>query len=784
VREWRLLSGTVTHLSEWTVDYGDGQERHVQVPHAWRQDVPVTWEGPAIYRTHIDVPLAPSWLLFHGVSYACVVRANGTEIGRHAGIWDAFTVSLKEFIGQEVNLEVEVVKNGGASYPVREVASGFLPFVYHTFGGIYGRVDLVQQDRDPLELTKAAPPTRVKVDGTKISLDGKPFYARGVLTWGWYPEVGHTNPPEEAIRAEVAAVKAQGFNLIKFCLWVPPHRYLEIMREEGLEAWLELPLWDPTPDTDRQEEIAVELERIVSQYRRHGNIVIWTVGCELSTTTSAAYRQRLTKMVKDLTGSPLVKDNSGGSEMYGGDLREYGDFYDFHPYCDTPFYPPVLDSLLPGPRRLMPILLGEFNDIDVHRDLPRTLKESPYWASPESDLNDIGVRWQMDLPRVLVDNRFAHHPEENRHEWLMKSSVRKAVFIRKFVQEAVRAREEIGGYVITGWSDTPISTAGFIDDWGDRRFADADLQPWNGPNCLFLIPSRRPPWVHGGNRPGWIDPHNHFAGRVFWKVGLHSENSLRGRLEWDIVHFNWEGGARPKGRVASGQSDFAAVGALESAEVGQITWEDAEPGGYLLRVKFGTASNSWPIWIVPKPSFEELTDWSLHDPADLFAGSLPRSASRSAGVSPVTKQVLPTPNGGASLYHTNGNGILFLTGEGATPAPFWRESAYEFGYERFWQELGLAHQWERLLPISGDRVIDMEWLRSQLPKNAEIEVLLNRIDVRTYAEAPVAIRATTGEKQLIVTTLRPFGGLGIQPLGLNRNPAGAALLLGLMKSIS
>src|SRR5687768_12658657 len=81
------------------------------------------------------------------------------------------------------------------------------------------------------------------------------------------------------------------------------------------------------------------------------NTIIWTAGCELGTTTSAAYRQRLTKMVKDHTGSPLVKDNSGGSEMYGGDLREFGDFYDFHPYCDTPLYPPVLDSLLPGPRK-------------------------------------------------------------------------------------------------------------------------------------------------------------------------------------------------------------------------------------------------------------------------------------------------------------------------------------------------------------------------------------------------------------------------------------------------
>src|SRR3712207_8007061 len=48
----------------------------------------------------------------------------------------------------------------------------------------------------------------------------------------------------------------------------------------------------------------------------------------------------------------------------------------------------------PGARKSMPILLGEFNDIDVHRDLPRLQSESPYWVSADPALNDQGVRWQ------------------------------------------------------------------------------------------------------------------------------------------------------------------------------------------------------------------------------------------------------------------------------------------------------------------------------------------------------------------------------------------------------
>jgi len=120
-------------LREWTVDYGQGPTP-CTIPHAWRQEVPVTWEGPAIYRCRIELS-GPATLLFHGVSYQARVFLDDELVGTHEGIWDAFTMPVE---GQgSYELRVEVIKNGGVTFPVREVASGFLPFVYHTFGGIY-----------------------------------------------------------------------------------------------------------------------------------------------------------------------------------------------------------------------------------------------------------------------------------------------------------------------------------------------------------------------------------------------------------------------------------------------------------------------------------------------------------------------------------------------------------------------------------------------------------------------------------------------------------------------
>lgn len=777
--------------------------------------MPVTWEGPAIYRTAVDVdflvgePRSPLsgpgglWLVFHGVSYEAQVFVNGAEVGVHRGIWDAFAFPVPD--SGVLQIEVRVTKNGGPSFPVKDVASGFLPFVYHTFGGIYQTVELVRAEGDPTLVNKPERTRWVRAEGTSLfaptsrtrnaaaearskatawlesrgvtkqapapteeqSEAGEhPFYARGVLMWGWYPLDGHTNPPDEVIQREIDQAKKLGFNLLKFCLWIPSHRYLELMELAGLWAWIELPLWDPTPDLDKQEAMASEMERIVSQYSHHPNVALWTCGCELHESTSARYRQRLYEVTKGafVPPGPLVKDNSGSAEMYGGDLREFGDFYDFHPYCDTQFYPPVLDSLLVGPRREMPILLGEFNDIDVHRDLARLREDSPYWASTEPALNDQGVRWQQDLPEALRTNRFATDPQEHRLEALIATSLSKSRFMRKYVQESVRSRSDIAGYVVTGWRDTPISSSGMLDDWDQPRFTPEDLACWNGAGCLFLIPTRRPPWINGGNRPGWIDPFNWFTGRVFLRIGVHSDRDLEGALEWDVLHFSWEGGRRPQGRVAFGAAEPCAVQALDAREVGQIAWDADQPGGYLLRVRYAGQENSWPIWIVPPFEATALKEWALDDPDGRFAGL--------TGFEGVGKKVIGSRLGSGA---TSPVALTFLTNEGTAPMPFWRESAYEFSNAAFWDGLGYREKWERIFPMSPDRAFHLDAVRGAYP-GLDWEVLLNRIDVRTSAEHPVLVVGKSKDQRVVVTTLRPFGGLGVSPMGVLRNPSGAEFL--------
>lgn len=773
-------------LTNWTVDYGQGPIA-CEIPHAWRQDVDVRWEGPAVYRTSVDVPADGGFLVFHGVSYQARVRLNGVEALTHRGIWDAFSVPLGGHAGKTVAVEVEVVKNGGPTFPVRSVASGFLPYVFHTFGGIYQEVELVPGGADPLAALPPAPPTRVKVEGSQILVDDKPFYVRGALTWGWYPEVGHTNPDERAVRRELRMAKGMGFNLIKFCLWVPSHRYLEIMREEGMEAWLELPLWDPSPEPEDQEAIFNEMEAIVRQYRRHANIIIWTCGCELSTTTPADYRRRLVEMVQRETGCPLVKDNSGGAEMYGGDLREFGTFQDFHPYCDLHFYRPVFESLRNGPRPDVPILFGEFNDADAHRDLPRLRANPPFWASSDPALNDQGVRWQHDLPRILAESRWSRTATDgdddlkSAHDRLLRTSVRKVSFMRKCAHEEIRGIREVAGYVITGWRDTPISSSGFTDDWDEPRFT-FETDTWNGPEMLFPIPSRRPPWVPESNRPGWVDPFNMFPGQFFFRIGFHGDRNRTERLEWEVSRYDLTSKDNPLPTIASGSGSLVETAASQPAEVGQVALELTEPGLYRLEARFGKSVNAWlfRVWPAIEPAFWR--DWQLDDPSDRFLGT-------AFGDDPSGKLWVSTssPCDLSDQLRSGRRIALFLEGRSTRLAPWWRECVHLLEVSEDERSGHWLRPWydsfEAQIPVAGDRAIRLEDLQAWLGPEAHIGTVLSRIDVRTYREDPVVVEIRLGDGVALATTMRPYGGLGIQPIGLSRNPSGAHLLRAMLEQL-
>lgn len=713
-------------LRDWSVDYGDGPQP-VQIPHAWGQDQrDVRWEGPAIYRCQVDVPPGEATLVFSGVSAWCRVEVSGIGSAEHLGIWDAFEVPLgKSSVTRTCEITVNVIKNGGATHPVKSMASGFLPYVYHTFGGIFRDVEVVIDE--PIDLMPPAPTTRIQVDGAKILLDGQPTYLRGLLHWGWYPNLHHAHPDLVTCEREILAIQAMGFNMVKFCLWMPPHHYLELLEKHGMWAWIELPLWFPPEDPLLLQHATTEIHHLVNQYRRHSNICAWTAGCELGATLTVEQRQDLVSFIRAATGCPLVKDSSGGAEMYGGDLREAGTFNDFHPYCDLTHFPKVLDLLAPGSRPSAPTLLGEFNDFDCHRDIARLRSDEPYWLSEDRAKNDVGVRWQHDLPALMPTNRFASG--DPNHAALMESSRQQKRFVHQMVNEDIRSRGWISGIVITGLRDTPISSTGFFDDWDQPRFSPPELESFNQKVSFFRIPSRALPWVRGGNRVNGSNPYHHWEGPFQMGLGVHSEVALSVEFRWTVLDEN-------SSVVDQGSAVVSAL-PLDSTHLCNVNFTHLNAGQYRLCVSIGEHASEWPFVVVAPPTDEELTKWLALEEVSHCSGGEPSAI------------------------------VLSRSGP---QRPAFRECAFEID-PRFRACLHSGDLlWADLLQLLSDRTLDP----AQLP--AEAEVVLRRIDTRTYEELPIAAVVRGDERPILWISMNFSGGYGTQPATLKSNPAAVSFL--------
>jgi hypothetical protein len=722
-------------LLQWTCDLGDGP-CPVDLPHTWHGLAPVGFEGPALYQAAFIVPHQTPWLVFHGVSCRCSIRINGMVALVRTGIWDAFSLDLREWVGQRVQVEVEVVKNGGPTVPVGSCASGFLPYVYHTFGGIFRAVEL-----SPLPFQEPPQPAsqRVTVDGGRVLVDGAPFFARGILTWGWNPRTASClmNPQEE--EALISAALRHGFNTIKFCLWAPSHQLLDRMEEEGLMAWLELPVWMPSPH--HLEEIRDECLRIVRQYRGHGNILAWTAGCELGEGIDPEWRRSLVEDIQGLTGHPLVKDNSGGAEMYGGHPIEHGTFDDFHPYCDPAFFPLVLDSLVPGPREVRPTFLGETNDYDVFRPVHQWVQEPPYWASPDPILNEQGARWQYDLPGILEACRTTHLGVwlEEREACLTESSLSQSHWMRTRAFDAMRLVPRLCGWAITGERHTPISSAGILDDEGRDVLPPNKTSPWNAEHRLILLPRRSPPWVMGGNRPGWENPRVRWEGPALFQVALHSGNSGVKSLGWEFPELG-----------LGGECPVSETEPYTPKVVGTFV-ADLPPGKVKLRLCWGSVTSEEVIHVVERRSESDQVVFK-GDP-ETFGFGKPASGGFWVG----------------RRHEGPGPGLVLCEEEGTSSRPWFRESCWSWE-GGLWSENGWVNEWDLLSMVAGDRVLTPAWLNENW---GGWEPLLVRLDTRTFERSPVAVKTSDG---VIVTTLRPHGGLGIQPTGVSRSPAGTQLM--------
>jgi Glycosyl hydrolases family 2, sugar binding domain len=779
----------------------------VDVPNCWEAyGCPHNWQGVGIYRKQVAIPSdfsmsEPIFVRFQAVSCRAQVFANGVLLGEHTGAWDAFELRVPAEIAEAGTFEltVRVIKPGGDALPTNQTTAGFLPYVWgYLHGGIWQDVWLVNGPTPPPE-PAAAP--RITVDGDTPFLDGKPYYPRMALSWGWYPDLLHCNPPEERIRQELQHLAALGFNGVKCCLWIPTERYLEICEEFGFTVWMELPLWLPEIAAEGWVAIAAKYERIVLQLRKHRCITIWTLGCELSTSCPESFLRSMYQRVKELTGSALVRDNSGGGECYGGLLKENADYYDYHLYCDLEFIRGSFDYFVPRWRSPQPWFFGEFCDADACRDLPAVREanggEFPWWFSRNQQVNPQGARWDMNI--LGVWDNVQKYGLEARLPELIAGQRLQTLLHRKFTIETVRSYREMSGYVVTGLYDTPISTAGMLDDFGNPRYRPEEFLGFNSDTVLFLGWHRRRSWDAGGDRPSYIDHWAHPGGQVLLpRIGI-SNYGEAGSVARVSTELSRESDASLISRfesVPTASEREVSAGAVQQIQMAELEVPlVAEPqkcnlstcaefeDGRVIR-------NRWPLWLVPEVAWGEMPSIALIDPINAIAPIVPADKRVALDTADPDAILIATRwSAEVAAWVLSGRNALFIADRYAEfpveECPFWREAMKLFDPHPVWQHFpheGFTDfQFYGLAP-------DCSYTFDTIQKYVDpvaIFPILRRVDARTFVETHYASEAVSASGgRLIITTLRPHGGLGDQPAGIRRCFSGQMLLSAFIKSLA
>ena len=628
-------------------------------------------------------------------------------------------------------------------------------------------------------------------DGHTILLNDEPIYPRMALSWGWYPESMHSNPGPERVRGDFKKLKSLGFNGVKLCLWFPPQYYFDIADETGMLLWVELPMWLPDPTPLFRKQMPLEYERLMRLASQHPSVILYTLGCELNASIGAEILHPLFEMVKRHAGDALVRDNSGGGDAYGGLLNEFAEFYDYHFYSDLQFFRPLLDTFSPRWKQAQPWVFGEFCDLDTFRDLRHVYlanhDERPWWTVRDDKLNPQGARWQFDV--VDWEKRLKENGYWDRGDELVKISHRHALLHRKDTLETVRLYREIGGYVITGESDTPISTAGMWDDLGQVKFDKPDeFRAFNDDLVVLVGWDRRRAWINGGDRTAPWDTHCYRSGatvRPHLVVSHYGPARGPAKVSWSVAGAGGE-------QVATGNSttSFDVIpGALREVAIAEFVAPKIDKPQRLelsVTVTIGdeTARNSWPIYVFPAEPWADLAGFSLIDPSRRLA-ELPNLA-KTLKVGEIGDAVVVIATEWTSeveRFVARGGRAILLQDEsknGPIPTaemPFWREAVRLIEARHpAWHDFPLedGHAGIQFFGCATDRALDTSKLsRPHKP-------ILRRLDARTVAVHDYATEVEWERGRAIVTTLRFQGSAALavsaQPLGIARN-VGASYLL-------
>lgn len=576
----------------------------------------------------------------------------------------------------------------------------------------------------------------IQARGDHLSLNGRPLSVRGVLNWGYYPPRLAPHPDESRFRRDLEWARDNGFNLMKFCLWVPPKRFLELCDEMGFLAWMEYPTWHPQLTRDHLDDLQREFLEFFHYDRGHPSVILRSLTCETGSGADLSVIQSLYDLAhREIPGAVVEDDSSwiGWNRIH--------DFYDDHPYGNNHTWVKTLAGfreyiLAHGPK---PMLLGECMAADTWFDrqplFERAGTNRPYWVP---GFFDAMGEWEHNMERLAGPGGLASLVAESHHY---------AMLMRKYQVEALRREIPYAGYVISVIRDFSTAAMGLLGYAGQPKWDRSDWA-WQGDTmCLLQTENDRRSYFAGSQFHADLLL-SHFGPLKLSDAELNvvirddsATNSVIHRSRTNIITQN-------SGTLARLLSlDFN----LPDTKIPRRLLVSAR-----LKSPSIDSENTWPVWVAPRPNQNWTNRVCLHTSIsnklanELFPGLARKDKPQMGRVTVAARlddvlvqflkqggSVLLLPDGQSGSFPLNAH--WFLRG-----APFVPEHPIiERAPRSFWIEL-------QHFDLAGDVIPELRYLDQIDP----ILLLWDTHDLKTVKTHGLLFETRVSQGRLLVSALR------------------------------
>lgn len=616
-------------------------------------------------------------------------------------------------------------------------------------------VELIGENQQCLDkVTTRAAFRSVTIDGDRLLLNGQPLQVRGILNWGYAPPQTSPSRDPEFWKKEIQLAKDYGFNLMKFCLWVPPKKYLELCDESGLLAWMEYPTWHSKWTPDQLPTLQKEFTEFFHYDRVHPCVVLRSLTCETGTSADLNVIRTLYDLCHQKIPGSVVEDDSSWIEW-----NRVHDFYDDHPYGNNHTWVGTLDRLKKhiAEHGTKPLVLGEAIAADTWVDpvplIEKTGQDRPFWLPGFLDAN---VQWLKDRSADMGPSSVAD---------VSRDSKDYALAMRKFQIETYRREVPHGGYVVSVVRDFPFAGMGLMDFQGEPKWS-ADEWNWHGDRTLILKTEEdRRSFRHNDTLKASLQLSN--FGDTLKRAKAHlTISSFHEPTSSKRPQAIWSRDIDVTNLVAGDVTEICPISVPFSEYYGTENQQPHLPQQLALNVTLESngqqiASNTWTVWVTPPPA--------KHRPAKLHPSvskelieTLQASSSNEAASSTSS----PSSRGEIHIASRFDAELLSLLESGADVLMIPDGERGSFPLSQHWFLRGGPILHPELAPLdfmlndlqhfdlAGPVVPDIQWLGEMRP----LVMLWDNHDIKQVKTHGLVFQTRVGNGRLMVSSLKHHGG--------------------------